>query len=443
MLKKKLLALFTAVIVCACGCAFAACAHLCDFGQWETVEKSTCVKAGYRVRTCTDPDCGKQEREDLAIDPQAHELTPVAANGAGCTTDGNIAYNHCSLCLKNFDGEGGEIAAGDEIVPAAHVLTEIDAVEPTDHADGVIAHGHCEVCKKDYDATGKEIAVTVVPAKHTDYDVDTLYCETCDKYVITTAEQFKAFRDSVNGGEGYAGKTVVLDSDIDLNNEEWTPINSFKGTFDGQNHIIKHLKISGGDNVGLFGKQWQIRAVIKDFTIDGADINGGECVSVVLGQTASTVVTGVTVRNARITASHYAGGIVGYAYTEISGCAVEGLEITCVPNAVTGGYDNGDKVGGIVGYLCTGKVENCTATGLTLKGYRDIGGIAGTATAGEGAVSVINNTVTDSKICVDQKTNHYGDKDANAAEIAGRIIGAVAMENNAHERVTIEINLNS
>lgn len=107
------------------------------------------------------------------------------------------------------------------------------------------------------------------------------------------------------------------------------------------------------------------------------------------------------------------------------------------------GYDNGDKVGGIVGYLCSGKVENCAVSGINIKGYRDVGGIAGTATTGDGPVSVTGNAVSDATVCVDQTVNHYGDKDANAGEIVGRVIGSVVMENNSHGRVTIDIKLNS
>jgi hypothetical protein len=63
---------------------------------------------------------------------------------------------------------------------------------------------------------------------------------------ISNLEELKNFRDEVNNGETFRGKIVKLTNNIDLANEEWTPIgknryNSFKGTFDGQNYIIKNL----------------------------------------------------------------------------------------------------------------------------------------------------------------------------------------------------------
>ncbi len=445
MIKKKIALLFVSTLIFVCASCFAACGHVCSFSEWQTEKAATCIEKGYRVRTCTHPDCGKQEREEIDIDLQAHALASVDAIDAGCTTDGNVAYNHCSLCDKDFDEDGNELTAEDKIVHAAHKTVDIEEVAATEHNSGTRAYKHCTACQKDLDNDGNELTAQdlVVSATHADYDKGTLYCGTCAEYIITNVEQFKLFRDTVNGGEKFTNQTVALDADLDLDNEEWTPINGFYGTFDGRNYVIKNLKISSGDNVGLFGKQWQIKAAISNFTIDGADITGGSCVAVVLGQTASTQVTGITVKNARISAAHYAGGIVGYAYTKISDCNVDGLEIVCVPDGTEGAYDNGDKVGGIVGYLCSGGVENCSVANIALKGYRDIGGIAGTATAAEGAVYVRNNTVTNANICADQITNHYGNKDANAAEVVGRVIGAVEIETNAHSEVTIELKLNA
>ena len=61
-----------------------------------------------------------------------------------------------------------------------------------------------------------------------------------DVIEISTVEQLKEFRDAVNGGNQYAGKTVKLTADLDLSSESnWTPIGnlvaypgqSFNGTF--------------------------------------------------------------------------------------------------------------------------------------------------------------------------------------------------------------------
>ncbi len=76
-------------------------------------------------------------------------------------------------------------------------------------------------------------------------------------YHIKNASELAAFAKSVNDGNNYLNKKVVLDNYIDLSNIEWTPIGKsetpFKGTFDGNNFVISNLKITSGENVGLFG----------------------------------------------------------------------------------------------------------------------------------------------------------------------------------------------
>ncbi len=107
-------------------------------------------------------------------------------------------------------------------------------------------------------------------------------------YEISNAAQLKYFAESVNAGETtYNGTTIKLAADIDLQNEPWTPIgfnsNSvagsekyFTGTFDGQNHTIRNLKIDVKDQggVGLFGTVHN--ASFKNFTLENVDIKAVE-----------------------------------------------------------------------------------------------------------------------------------------------------------------------
>jgi len=163
-------------------------------------------------------------------------------------------------------------------------------------------------------------------------------------YLIEDVDDLKLLAQKVNGGEAYAGKHFKLTADIDLENEEWTPIGifdreaPFKGTFDGGRHQITNLKISnGGQYGGLFG--YTEGAVIKSCNVTG-EING----------------------------YNYTGGIVGYAdaNTKILNCSFQGN--------VKG---KGEGRGGIVGYMSGGgEVNRCYVIG-TVTGYREVGGIAG------------------------------------------------------------------
>ena len=89
---------------------------------------------------------------------------------------------------------------------------------------------------------------------------------------ITTGAQLAALAQSVNNGESYAGQTIQLGDDINLNEHEWTPIGrffnygnaqnrAFSGTFDGAGHKITNMKVENnaenwnarGETAALFG----------------------------------------------------------------------------------------------------------------------------------------------------------------------------------------------
>lgn len=466
--------------------------------EWKVVKESTCTEEGLREKHCTNANCNEVLSESIPIDPAKHNLQPVEKVDSTCTAEGIAAHNHCTLCKKNFDGDNKELT--DITIPvnsANHNLQHVGKEDATCTEDGIAEHDHCTLCSKNFDNKGNELTSVVikkghkletieavlydhtegmrayrsctvcnknfdlteetevdlkdlvVPAQHGDYSKDTLYCITCDKYVIIDAEQFAWFRNNVNSADKYNGKTVVLDADIDLNNEEWTPIDGFLGEFDGQGHTIRNLKINGQNNVGLFGDMSNSRSVIHDFTIDGATVNGAESVGVVMGSARSVEISDITVKNAKITSNHWAGGIIGYSYPAlINNCSVDGLEIICIPNAVTGGYDNGDKVGGIVGYIAAKSVTNCTVTNAVLKGYRDIGGIAGTLQCADGSsASATGNSVSNITIKVDQATNHYGSKEMNANAVIGRVLNdgsnIAVLENNTEENIRYEFTVNA
>lgn len=109
-----------------------------------------------------------------------------------------------------------------------------------------------------------------------------------EAYVASAADDLKDFRDAVNAGNTFYGQTVKLYADIDLKNENWTPIGTkdhpFMGIFDGQGHTIYNLKCNGGVdnpidlnavNQGLFGFVYATGTTateIKNLKIHNADI---------------------------------------------------------------------------------------------------------------------------------------------------------------------------
>ena len=234
-----------------------------------------------------------------------------------------------------------------------------------------------------------------------------------DPYLIKDIDLLKAFRNSVNAGSKFAGKYFKLTSDIDLNNEEWTPIGDyykeFCGVFDGDNHTISNLRVTaGGRNAyGLFGKVMKENeesskpAGIVNVTINNATVKSPAHWA---GALAGAMYTGLAVENCHLKGDidisvssdggYYAGGLVGYGgYVAYVDCSVKGNEGSKISGAL--------YVGGIVAWHAedSGIIRNCSVEGVSLNGKTWVGGIAGLAhygnTVAECSVANINVAATD------------------------------------------------
>ena len=131
---------------------------------------------------------------------------------------------------------------------------------------------------------------------------------------ITTPAQLEALALYVNAGNGSqtSGKFYKLMNDIDLSGySNWIPIgnssatNYFQGRFDGNDFVVKNLKITGTSNYsGLFG--YLLNATIKNLGIVNCNINGGQYTGGLAGYNNATSIT-----NCYVTGNVTANSIVG------------------------------------------------------------------------------------------------------------------------------------
>lgn len=229
-------------------------------------------------------------------------------------------------------------------------------------------------------------------------------------YEIKNAAQLAWVSQQVNSGATtFSGKTVKLVDDIYLGGKSWTPIGNvvsvpsvaFHGTFDGNGKTIHDLNASDNtpnySTAGLFGSL--VSATIKDLTIENAVVKG----------------------------NHYAGVICGYSEGEskILNCAVSNVSVTSAPELIEAAWDNGDKVGGIAGYIVSAEVTGCTVENAAIQGYRDLGGIVGYAnTTSKVTGNALKGTVT---ITVD-KSHNYKEYTSDAQYDANPYVGEKSAE---------------
>ena len=162
-------------------------------------------------------------------------------------------------------------------------------------------------------------------------------------YTVTTAEGLKAVADIANNGN--LGINITLTENINLTDIDWTPIgtdyyNQYTGAFDGGNHTITGLTVTGSNEfAGLFG-----------FIGPG-------------GTVQNVVLEGVQITSDN--SSGYAGGVAGYCYGgTLENCSVSG--------SISGTL----FVGGVVSNQIGGSIAGCSSS-ATVKGVIFVGGIAG------------------------------------------------------------------
>ncbi len=213
-----------------------------------------------------------------------------------------------------------------------------------------------------------------------------------DPYLISNGGELAYLAQKVNESNStsnpYRGAWYKLTADIDLGNQEWTPIGwnastsyYFCGTFLGGGHTISHLKISGNVNdAGLFGSI--ANANICNLTLrDSSIVSSGYHVGAFVGSTgaSSETLCNLHVVDTTVQGKYAVGGIVGYA------SAGSGYTITLCCSSVQGATITGTQygVGGVVGQAGgSGGTANisrswCAASQVSSTSYGGAGGIVG------------------------------------------------------------------
>lgn len=162
---------------------------------------------------------------------------------------------------------------------------------------------------------------------------------------VYTKVGMEEFRDRVNNGETFEGKTIYLMRDIDLegnNNNIWEPIGdfdnniSFKGTFNGNYHTISNLYYRGNSLrcVSLFGYNC---GTIQNVVLENIDIYNSRS-----NGTSGSITT----------------GIVAFNEGNINNCGVSSGTIAN-ENMGAQGYNVCSNVAGICGGTRSGEITNC------------------------------------------------------------------------------------
>lgn len=239
-------------------------------------------------------------------------------------------------------------------------------------------------------------------------------------YQIENGTQLLLFQSIVNGTNGQTPNPAAcaeLTDNIDMRNiTGFSPIGTqeppYTGTFNGNNHNISGLSVSGSDYVGLFGyvNGATIQSInLCDSQITATNAGGiGTSTGGIVGYaTGAAKIENCSTNNIKIEArSLHIGGIIGRGEgsTEISNCTntsslfgtynVGGIAGYLKGSSITNSGNSGNLpatgasgcVGGIVGCTSDGQISTCYNTGeITGGSNARVGGIVGLS---EGSPSI-------------------------------------------------------
>lgn len=276
-----------------------------------------------------------------------------------------------------------------------------------------------------------------------------------DPYLIASPGNLIWISENNISQSGFINKYLRQAQDIDMSSAgEFVPIgsmvNSFKGTYDGNNKKISNLYqhgsynetglfgvLNGGtiknltlEDVSISGTNWAVGGIVGylssgvvsnchitksasgSSTIDGTYMAGGAVIGGIAGENDATIEycsNAAAITNYR---SYAVGGIAGASYTSGSDSIHDCYNI----GTVTGEVDVnplGTLTGGIVGEL-QGNLSNCYNTGTVTQGRQDcIGGAVGNLLIGS---VLARNFYLNTSASVGIGTNNTGiDYSTNAA----------------------------
>lgn len=230
---------------------------------------------------------------------------------------------------------------------------------------------------------------------------DGLYLQ--DKtYTITSPAGLVAYSKIANQAtqQGMSGYTVLLAADLDMSTvTNYVPFSNAGATFDGQGHTVYNLTVN-------------------------TTANGNASAGFMSSAIGS--VSNLNFVNANIAGNFKAGVLAGDGLcARIENVTVQGATVVSTPWMTNGNYDDGNNVGGLVGYLSAEPeawIKGCSVSDATVKGYRQVGGLVGRVSKDNAQVT--GNTVSNTTVIGDL-THNYNNLTPSTADV-GEIYGGTA-----------------
>ena len=319
------------------------------------------------------------------------DITAMEADGQ---TPANIFGTGNSLTIRLDDNTGDDdylhlfaaLPAGDTEIPAGTTLLMHFGAPETAHE----VYTRFVTLGSGLTFTAGKLNTINVNASQSDKHAGLPTCDgtSADKaYLIGDKYQMDSIHSSLVKNQT---RYYAMVDDVDMNDEEWTPLNADDGYlktiyFDGRGHKIIRFKCTGASYSSFTGV---LNGTVKDVTFYNATIRSNGKVGGVVGGYIGTNgiighCEGVIVENSTIYGTNSCGaigGFVGNASSTFTGCHVKGT------TTVTMNYTGEKPVGGFVAQDAGATYTDCSVHATVSQGNEKsvdhVGGFVGKINTG-------------------------------------------------------------
>ena len=168
----------------------------------------------------------------------------------------------------------------------------------------------------------------------------TWYNDEDTTFTLSTAEELVGLAELANNGNTFSGKTIELESNMDLDGKQWTPINKFAGKLFGNDHLISNFSVDATAAHGGFINtlEW---GTVEDLTLTDINATVGDYRFGALARNINqSNIENVTVKNVNVTTtapSAFVAGLFGHGTVnsnmEVNNCTVENLTVNAEAGA--------------------------------------------------------------------------------------------------------------
>ena len=327
-------------------------------------------------------------------------------------------YEGLSVSLDYLDNTGADVQNFDGLTAYGNWTTLAGGVEEVDTVKVTVEFPYLEESQNQYQGLSTTLYYKV-EAVQGNADVTN---PAADETVVMSATDLELISRKVANGYSFAGKTVKLGANVDLNGVEWTPIGAektpFQGTFDGNGYTVSNVTVDAPNQefVGFFG--YADSATVKNLTVENAKMVGLSSVGAMAGSLYTGKVENCHVKGlVQIEGAYKLGGMFGSGYARSTNCSVIVEDGSYVKATYLKTDLEGDKIGGYQGHFPEGQVaENITVKGLTVEGTRDVGGAFG---------GMVDNTTVTNVVVDNVKVFSNASEEYIAANVGKITVGGI------------------